>query len=176
MGGGDGRLDVIFRDPIAIHATVEVVESQRDQGLVPKAAVLIVQQNEIAAGIDAGGEPGGLERHKGEQSMNARGGERGGGKHPAQSKGFAAEIVTDQRLALVHGVAFIEDQVDDFEDRVEAAFEVGFRGHFEGQAAIADLALGADETLCDGFVLGEEGARDFANAEAADGFEAQRNA
>src|SRR5437773_2118718 len=81
------------------------------------------------------------------------------GDQLAQAERFAAEVEADQRIALVRGVALIEDEVDHFQDRVEPRRQFGAGGHFERQAAVADLALGAHQTLRDGGIVGQKRAR-----------------
>jgi hypothetical protein len=93
-----------------------------------------------------------------------------------EPQSFQAEILADQVLAGMRGVAFVEHEIDDFQHGIEAQLQLGSAGHIERQSAVADLALGAYQALRDGGIVGEEGAGDLAHAESAHGFQAQGDA
>ena len=66
------------------------------------------------------------------------------------------------------GVAFVEDEVDDFEDGGEAGGELGAARDFEGDVCFGEGAFGADDALGDGGFGEEEGAGDLVGGEAAE--------
>ena len=72
-------------------------------------------------------------------------------------------------------ISLVKDEVDHIQNGVEARLEFGAERHFERQAAVADLAFGAHQPLRDCGLISEKCARDFADAEAADGLEAERH-
>jgi len=98
------------------------------------------------------------------------------GEHPAEPEGLVAEIVTDERVAAVRGVALVEDQVDDGEHSREALAQLSAFGHLVGQGAVADVALGAHEPLRDRRLGHEKGARDLGGRETADQSQGERHA
>ena len=73
-------------------------------------------------------------------------------------------------------VAFVEDEVDDFEHGREACFEFGPARHLEGDARLGEGALGADDALRDGRLRDEEGARDLAGRQPPEQAERERDA
>ena len=79
------------------------------------------------------------------------------------AKGGAHEVV-----AGGGGVAFVEDEVDDFEDRGEAGGELGAAGDLKGDALVGESTFGADDALGDGGFGGEEGAGDLVGGETAE--------
>ena len=75
-------------------------------------------------------------------------------------EGPAEPYRVGRQLALA-AVAFVEDQVDDGEDRGQPVGEqVGGR-HPKRDPGGPDLALGAEEALCHRLLGNEEGASDF---------------
>ena len=82
----------------------------------------------------------------------------------------------DQRLAGLRRVALVEHEIENVDDCINPCGELRCRRHIERQLRIANLPLGADETLGDRSFVGEERPRDLARAETAGGFEAERDA
>ena len=70
-------------------------------------------------------------------------------------------------------MAFIEKEVDDFQDAVEAGREFVSGGDFERDALVADALAGADEAFGNGGFGDEEGVRDLGGAESAEGFQGE---
>ena len=99
MRRGNGGFEVIGGDGIAGDGAVEVVEPERNQALVPQAAVLILEQHQIAERIDACGRSRRLQRHEGDQRVHSRLGERRRPHEAAEPQGFTAKIVPDQGVA-----------------------------------------------------------------------------
>ena len=73
-------------------------------------------------------------------------------------------------------VSLVEDEVNHLQRRIEPALESFSAWHLERQAALPDLTLGPHQPLRDRCVVSQKRARDLAHAEAADRFEAQRQA
>lgn len=68
-----------------------------------------------------------------------------------------------------------EDERDDSDDGMDAIVE-GFHGwDFEREIKKADAFFCPSEALGDGGFLSEEGASDFSDAEAAEGFQGEQN-
>src|SRR5438093_1233242 len=91
--GGDGGLGVVFRDGLAGDGEIEVMEAESDQAIVPEAAILIFQKNEVAELVDACRRARALECHQRDQSMDTRLRERGPGDQLSQAHRLAAEVV-----------------------------------------------------------------------------------
>ena len=118
-----------------------------DEELVPLGSVLVQEEDGFAFGVDAGFGAGGLDLHEGDEAVGFGfcGDERG--EDAAQAEGFFAEGRAEPVVAGGGGVAFVEDEVDDFEDGGEAGFEFGAAWDFEGDAGFGEGAFGADDAL-----------------------------
>src|SRR6202041_2794421 len=90
------------------------------------------------------------------------------GEDSAEAKSFFAQGGAEPVLAGGGRVAFVEDEVDDFEDGGEAGGEFVPAGDLEGDAGFSEGAFGADDALGDGGFGNEEGAGDFVGGEAAE--------
>jgi hypothetical protein len=101
---------------------------------------------------------------------------RDGGEHAAHAKRLAAKLRAQPVVAACSGIAFVEDQVDDFEHGGETLRELVAAGSLVGQAGLRQGALGAHDALGDGRLGQQEGAGDLAGREAADHPERQRRA
>jgi hypothetical protein len=87
-------------------------KSAPDEELIPLAAVLIEEQDWFAGGGDAGAGAGGLDLHEGDQAVDfGLLGEDAAEAERVFAEGWAHEVVADGC-----GVAFVGNEVDDFED------------------------------------------------------------
>ena len=98
------------------------------------------------------------------------------GEDPGQPYRLAAQLRADQVLAAVDAVALVEEQVEDVEHALQPRGDLVTLRDLDGNVLLANLALGAHETLSDGGRFGQEGRRDLLDAEAADGLERQGDA
>ncbi len=89
---------------------------------------------------------------------------------------LARHFFADQPLALGGRVAFVEEQVDRFEHRVEPGGHIGGRRRSKWDVALPQQPLRADESLRDRPLVGEKRPGDFADAEAANDLQRQRHA
>jgi hypothetical protein len=137
---------------------------------------LIEEEDWFAGRADAGSGAGGLDLHEGDQAVDF-GFLRGEfGEDAAEAEGVFAEGGADEVVAGGGAVAFVEDEVDDFEDRGEAGGEPGAARHFEGDVFFGEGAFGADDALSYGGFGGEEGAGDLSGGEAAEETEGEGGA
>ena len=67
------------------------------------------------------------------------------------------------------GIAFIENQINDMQNRIKPIRQVSMRWHFIGNACITDLCLCTYDTLRDGGRRREKRVRDLFGGESADG-------
>ncbi len=116
--------------------------------MVPLRAVLIVERQQIAGLIDAGGEARAREKHEREQSVTARS-ISGRVRHQqcGQEDRFLAKFLAEQAIARGGFVAFVEKEIERREDAVEALTEISAFGNIEPKsrssltAALASLAV-----------------------------------
>ena len=139
-------------------------------------AVLVEEEDGFAVGVDAGFGAGGLDFHEGDEAVDFGFGGDEFGEDAAEAEGFFAEGGAEPVVAGGGGVAFVEDQVDDFEDGGEAGGELGAAGNFEGDVGFGEGAFGADDALGDGGLGDEEGAGDLVGGEAAEQAEGEGDA
>lgn len=99
--------------------------------------------------------------------------DRGVGEDRAEADRLGAEIVAREAGAAVRGVALVEQEIEDGEDRVEPRREFVRCGEGEREIALADGALRPDEALGDRRRGDEEGAGDLRHAETGEGLEGE---
>src|SRR5580700_4494900 len=153
-----------------------MIKADSDQPIVPARAVLLIEQDEVAHAVGAGWQARGLQRDQCHQRMHAGSAHGRSRYQPRQPQRLEAKVVADEVFTLMRVVAFVEHEVKDLEDGVEAADEFKSAGQVERQSFLADLPLGAYQTLRDGAFVSEKSTGDLADTEAADGLEAEGDA
>lgn len=143
-------------------------QAAMDEQLIPLAAVLIEEYDWFAGGGDTGAGAGGLDLHKGGQTVDFRFSGSEFGEDAAEAERVFAEGRAHEVVARGGGVALVENEVDDLEDGREAVRELGAAGDFEGDLFVGEGPFGADDALGDGGFGGEKGARDFVGGQAAE--------
>ena len=177
MAGGDGGLQVIAGTFDPGHRAFEAGHAAGDQRAVPKRAVLLGQAQQAAVGIDAGRQTRGLKRHQGGERIDPTLVRQVAGQDQrGDAQGFVAEMAAHQVVADMGGIAFVEQQVDNLQDAVEAGGEVGPGRRLERDRAVADFGLGAGDGLSQGFLAGQHGPGDLARAQPADDLQGQGDA
>ena len=83
--------------------------------------------------------------------------------------------MTRERGAGRGRVSFVEDQVDDVEDRVESPRQLGAGRYLIRNSGVANLRLGPDDALGDGAGSGQIRVRDFLGRQAAHFAERERD-
>jgi hypothetical protein len=173
---GDRGLECVGSRRAAGHESA-VHEGQRlvDRGAVPAGPVLVLEQDQRAAGADARGAARVLEQHQREQAggLGLVGQQRV--DDAGQPDRLLGELLADQRLARGGGVALGEDEVEHGGDRAQAAVEPVAGRLLERDAGHADLLLRADEPLGDRRLRDEQRAGDLGDGEAADEAQGQRH-
>ncbi len=167
MHGADGRLDLVRAGAAPAQAAADQRLALGDQPLVPPAAVLVGEQDQVPAGVRAGRAAGLGKQHEGEQAQRLRLVWHQAGQQAAEPDGLGGEVRPGQVLAGRRGVALIEDQVDDGEYGAQPFGQIGVLRHAVGNARVADLALGADQSLGHGRLGDQERAGDLGGGQAA---------
>ena len=144
--------------------------------MIPEGSVLVEEEDWFSGRGGAGSGAGRLDLHEGYEAVNFGFGWGELREDAAEAKGVFAEGGADEVVAGGGGVTLVEDEVDDFEDGVEAGGEVGASGDFEGDVFLGESAFGANDALGDGGLGGEEGAGDLSCGEAANETEGEGGA
>ena len=90
------------------------------------------------------------------------------GEDASEAKRVLAEIRAHPVVARGRGIAFVEDEIDDFEHRRQSRVAIGAARHLERNALFRERLLGADDALRDGGFGDEKRARDFVGRQAAE--------
>ena len=93
----------------------------------------------------------------------------------AKTDRLPAKLAADEVLTRRRGIALGEYQVDDGEDAIEPVRHDVPRRHLIGNPGIADLGLGAHQTLRHGFFRYQKRFGDFRGRKPADRSQRQRN-
>jgi len=146
-----------------------------DQQAVPAGAVLVQQEDRLAAGPSAGGEPGGLDLHQRDQPVHLGFGRCELGQHAAQAQGLVAEGGAGPLLARRGRVALVEDEIDRLQDRAQPGGPLrrvrGLERHLGGGQRL----LGPHDALGDGRLGDEIGPGDLGRGQPAEQAQGQRD-
>ena len=119
---GDRRLQRVRTEPPQRQGALDERRSFRDLIAVPRDAILIGEQNQLAVGRRARGAARLVQQHQREQP-DRLGLRQQLDQQPSEPDRLARQIVPRQRLARRGEVALVEHQVDDVQDAVEAIGE-----------------------------------------------------
>ncbi len=123
----------------------------------------------------AGRPPRGGQQHQGEQAVDLGLVGQQIGQEPAQADRLDHEVLPPQLGPGRGGVALVEDEVDDRQDRTEAVGQLGLVGYPVRDPGVADLALGPHQALGHGRLGDEEGPGDVGGLQAAQQPEGERH-
>jgi hypothetical protein len=154
---------------------LEELDSFVDLVPPPEAAVLGLEQYQLAAGSGARVAARMLEQHQREQARHLGLVRHQPAQHARQSDRLGAQLAPHQGLTRARGVALVEDQVQGGEHGAEPVGQLGVGRYQVGDARVPDLALRPDEPLLHGRLGGEERARDLRRLEAAQGPQRERH-
>jgi len=90
------------------------------------------------------------------------------GEHSPEPQRVFAKRRAHPIFARSCGVSFVENEINHFEHRRQSSSQVRAAGNFKGNAGLGKRALGANDTLCDGWLRYEEGAGNFLCGQAAE--------
>jgi hypothetical protein len=147
VAGGDDGLQLVRPGPAGPQRALQDPLSLVDLGPVPAAAVLILQRDQIAAPVGAGGPAGVLQQHQRQQAARLGLARHQPGQRPRQPDRLRAQLRPDHVRARGRAVALVEQQVQHGQDPGGALREQARGRHPVRDRGVADLALGADDPL-----------------------------
>src|SRR6266581_7038516 len=177
VADGDRRLECIRTEPAAEPlGALERRETAAHEQMIPARAVLIEQEDRLSRRADPRERARRLYLHKRDQTVNFRFLRNELGHDASEAQRLLAERGPHPVLARGRRVAFVEDEVNDFEHRCETRGELVLARDLEGDARLGKRALRADDALGDGRLGDEEGARDLVGRQAAEQAQRERGA
>ena len=156
--------------------TLERGEAATDENLVPKRAVLIEKQNGFSRGTDSSASSRSLNLHQRDQAVDLWLVRNKSCKNSAQAQRIFAQRGAHPVLTSGSGIAFVEDEVDHFENGRQTRGEIRPAGNLKGNARLGQRTLGADDTLGNGGLRDQKGAGDFLRGQAAEQAKRERSA
>ncbi len=171
--GHDQRLELEHPGPAAGQRGAQHPVRPDDHRQIPGRPVLVVEQNEVAGGVEASGRAGPVEQLQGEQAARLRI-LRGQRDHQfGEPDGLVHQDGARPGGAAPGEVALVEHQVQHGEHHPDPLARVG--GQAKRDARVPDLALGPDDPLGDGRLRLQEGSRDLRGGQAAHQPQGQRD-
>ncbi len=172
--GRDRRLDRVQTGVCLCRSVFRERDALGDERPVPEPAILVIQRNRSAVGVESS-RPAGLgEQQKGEQS-----GRLGVGEQCAQGAregdGLAGEIVADVRVPGRAREPLGEQQVDDSQDPAEPTREIALARRRERNTQRADPLLGAHDSLLGRRYRDQQRMRDLRGGQPGDEPEGERD-
>ena len=96
-------------------------------------------------------------------------------QEPTQADGLGRQAAANQVGACAGGVPLVEEEVEDGQHGGRSFHQLVGRGHLEGDARVAYLALRPHEPLSHGGLGYQEGAGDLGRRHAGEGAQGQRD-
>ena len=157
-------------------AALQRCETTMDEELIPAPAVLIEQQDWFSRRADSRVRARCLDLHQRNEAVHLRLLRHELGQDAAETERIFAELRSHPVVTGSRRVALVEDEVENFEHGRQAGGELGPPGDLEGDARLGERPLGPDDSLRDGRLRDEEGARDLLGGQASKQPERERNA
>src|SRR5262249_45901829 len=161
VAGNDGSLQNVGTRYSSLPGAIKRGEAPANQELIPERAVLIEQKNWLPFGRRPRRETRRLNFHERDKPMNFGFFGREFGEHAPEAQSVIAEVGPHPIASRSCRVAFVENQVDDFENRRKARGPFFFFGHFERDFCIGERTFGADNALRDCWFRDEISTSDF---------------
>jgi hypothetical protein len=159
-----------------LFGTLERGEAATDQDVVPTRAILIEQQDRLSRGTDSSASSRSLNLHERDEAMNFRLVRHKARENSAETERVFAERRPHPVFTGRGGVAFVENEVDHFENGRQTRCKIRPPGDLKGNVRLSQRSLGADNALGDSWLRNEKGAGDFLRAQAAEQAQRERNA
>src|SRR2546428_1435915 len=156
--------------------TLERGQTATDEDMVPARAILIENQDRLSCGTDSSTGSRSLNLHERDEAMNFRLVRNKTRENSAEAERIFAERRAHPVFAGGGGVAFVEDEVDHFENGRQTRSKIRPAWDLKGNARLSQRAFGADDALGNGRLRSEKGARDFLGGQAAHQAKRERNA
>ena len=169
--GGDGGLDGVGGGRrLGPQRRLDQGQALGDQRGVPEAAILVLQQHDIAGGVDPGRAAGVVQQHQRQQAHD-RPAPGQQGVQPAAK----LDRLERQAAARVAGVGLGEHQVEHRQHPGDALVQQLRRRRLVGDAGGADLRLRPHQPLGHGLLGHQEGPGDGGRGQRADHPQGQRH-
>src|SRR5262245_16684948 len=175
MNRRNRTLNLIGTWPPHPKGTLDVPNALVDLRAVPLVPILILEKHQIAFVADARLAPRVVEQHERQQADGLGLVRKERGQTASKAKSIGDEIAADEVLVRRCQVAFVEHEVQDIENGVEARRERLTIRNLVRDAGTGDLLLRASDSLSDRRVGDEERASDFSCAEPTERAERQRD-
>src|SRR5580704_927982 len=146
-----------------------------DEQLIPVGAILIEQKNRFSGGSDPRVQTGGLNLHERDQAVYFRLSRREFGKDAPQAQSVFAESGTRPVITRGCGIAFVENEIDDFQNRRKPRREIGSARDLKGDTLFRESAFRTHDALGHGRFGDEEGARNLVGSQASQQAQRQRD-
>ena len=147
---------------------LDQVDALVDGVPVPRRAVLVGQEDEVAGGVRAGGAAGVGQHEHGQQAQHLRLVGHQVGQEAGQPHRFGAALGADVVGAGRHVVAFGEQQLDRRQHGREPLGQLVGSRHSIGDVGVGEAALRSHEALLHGRLGREEQPGDLDRREAAE--------
>jgi hypothetical protein len=164
---GDGGLELVGARPAAQQRPLQLRGALGDADVIPAAAVLVLEQHQVAAVRHPGVAPAVLHQHQRQQAPGFRLVGHELDDQPAQPGPLVAQLAADQLVPGRGRVSLREHQVDAGQHRGQSLWQQVGRRHPEGDGGGADLGLGPHQPLRDRGLGSEEGPGDLRGLQPA---------
>ncbi len=159
------------RSGFAIDSLCDQPQCFRDLILIPKTAILFFEYDQIACLIQARLSPRIVQEHQGNQTSNFAGRSRRHQRSDQQSKTnrLSAQISSQERFPSGRDIAFVEDQVDYRQHRIETCGQIVCVGHLIRNSRVANFSFRSHQPLGHRRRRHQKRARDFIGLQPAQG-------
>jgi hypothetical protein len=173
--GGNRRLQLIGPDRPSRQGPAYQRNALSDRIVVPEAAVLVRQRDQLAAGAGARRSPCVCQEHQREQARDLA----VVGEQPVDDASepdrFAGQLGALEVGAGTGRISLVEDQVEHLQHGSQPLLPLPIGRHPKGRTGRLDAVLGAADALCHGRLGHQESVRDLDRRQPADSAEGQRD-
>ena len=167
MDGSYRCLQRVGPEPSRLEGAEHQADPLADPLLIPQRPVLLLERDNVTAGIGSRRPPGLVQEDQREQADGFRLGQQVH-QEATQGQGLFGEVSPNERLSCRGDISLVVNEVHDLEDGLQAFPKLGTRGNLVGDSLRADPFLGARDASLHGLRSHQEGSRDLFRGEAAD--------
>ena len=157
------------------HGLVDQRDALADHLAVPATAILIVEQDDRAVGVEPRRGARLLQQHQRGQAHDLR----LGGEEPQQQAAEPDRLLAQSAARLgrlrAGGIALVEHQINHRQHGADPLRPLHRAGSLEGHLGLGDARLGPGNSLFHGRLADQKGAGDLADAQARDDPQRQRD-